>query len=97
MARIVCEGGSLAFDVAAGTIDVQVSGGAPSRTTISVDEWGLSGAIRDELVNFRDLIRGEATPFVTPAESLRAVELCEAADYSIATGAPVTLPLPTAT
>lgn len=93
-ARIVCERGSLAFDVGAGTIDVQVIGGPLSRTTITVADWGLTGAIQSELANFRDLVRGEAAPFVTPEEGLRAVELCEAADHSIATGAPVALPLP---
>jgi phthalate 4,5-cis-dihydrodiol dehydrogenase len=92
-ARIMATKGTMAFDVTTGIIDVQKTGGRLKRLTIEVADWGLEGALVSEFANFAAIIRGQAEPFVKHEEALRAVELCEAADRSIASGGTVTLPL----
>lgn len=85
-ARIVGEGGGLAFDVATGEIAFQAPDGALERSTIEAPGWGLDEAIALELQNFHDAVRGEAAPFVAPEEGMLAVAVCEAADTSSARG-----------
>ena len=92
-ARIIGANGGLAFDIVTGRIDLQPADGLPERIDVEVEDWGVDGAVVEELTNFASVIRGEAEPFVRPDEALRAVELCEAADRSIETGAVVMLPL----
>jgi predicted dehydrogenase len=90
-ARIVGSRGGLAFDIAAGTLDLQREGGTPERRRIEAEGWGLDAAIDAELRSFAAAIRGTAAPFVAPQDALLAVAVCEAADRSIATGLPVDL------
>jgi predicted dehydrogenase len=53
----------------------------------------IDAALIDELANVAAAIRGEARPFVAAVDAVRAVERCEAADLSIATGGTVALPM----
>lgn len=89
-ARIVGSEGGLAFDIATGRIEHQRIEGELVREVIETEGWGLDDAVTAELTSFRDAIRGDAAPFVSPVEAIRAVAVCEAADRSIALeGAPV--------
>lgn len=90
-ARIVGSEGGLAFDVARGTLDIQRTGGTGETIRVEDPAWGIDQAVRAELANFRDAMRGVAQPFVTPAEAFAAVAVCEAADRSVATRLPVDL------
>jgi len=90
-ARIVGREGGLAFDVARGTLDIQRTGEPGETIRLGVAAWGIDAAVRAELSSFRDAIRGVAPPFVTPADALAAVAVCEAADRSITCRQPVDL------
>jgi predicted dehydrogenase len=90
--RVVGERGGLTFDVATGRLDWQVTDGQLQHLEIETENSGLDGALAAELANFADVIQGSAAPFVLPDEALRAVELCEAAERSILSGAVVHLP-----
>ena len=79
----------MAFDVATGTLDVQVEGGPLDQRVVDVPGWGLDDAITAELESFAAAIRGKAAPFVHPDEALAAVAVVEAAARSISTRAPV--------
>ena len=89
--RVVGTGGALAFDIVSGRIDLQPNGGPGETIEVESGPRPIDAALVDELANFAAAIRGEAAPFVAPSEAVAAVELCEAADRSIAIGGTVRL------
>lgn len=89
--RVLCRDGGLAIDFGREPwLEIQRRGEALERITTDADPWAT---IRAELSNFTAWLRGEEEPLVRPAEALAAVELCEAAYRSAASGRPVRLPL----
>ncbi len=91
-ARVVGSEGGLAFDIATGRIEHQRIDGDLVSEVIETDGWGLDDAVTAELTSFRDAIRGDAPPFVSPLDAIRAVAVCDAADRSLALGgAPITV------
>lgn len=91
VARITCEGGSIALGFAPTPwIEVQRSGEAVERveTGADYDPWS---PIRSELTNFVQWVAGTAEPFITPHEARTAVAVCEAAYRSLETGRPADL------
>jgi predicted dehydrogenase len=89
--RILCERGGIGLEFGPTSwLEVQRRGETPERTSNDDDGWE---SIRSELRNFVQWISGDAEPLIYPIEALAAVEVCEAAYASVATGAPVTLPI----
>ena len=91
--RVLGSRGALVFDIASGRLDVQRADGAAEHAALPAGPGHIDAALVDELANFAAAIRGETLPLVSPAAALAAVELCEAADHSVATRGTVTLPL----
>jgi myo-inositol 2-dehydrogenase/D-chiro-inositol 1-dehydrogenase len=95
--RVLGDRGSLAFDIASGDLVLQPADSQVETVRLPAGPGDIDDALLDELGNFRDSIAGDAEPFVSPDAALAAVELCEAADRSIAARGTVRLPLTTPT
>jgi predicted dehydrogenase len=90
--QIALEHGSISYDPARSFVEARGADGTVEHFEFDRDS-GFEPAFRREFASFAASVRDGAPPIVTGLDGLRCVELMEAAERSIAVGAPVALPL----
>jgi len=91
--RVLCTGGALHLDATGlPSLSWQAASGQrgqPAEGNTAASDDGTADAVVAELENFAAAIRGEAEPFVTPADATLAVAVCSAVNRSLTLGKPV--------